>query len=138
MAGWQGPSTRRALWNVASAIASASPCLPSSARLWRRLAKRMVMGDERAWLTVRTVEAVAECMACFPRALSLRIVGDARAGDIAVLGSRSVMRLAIAKNTLMRGCEGLGQLVGLRDLYIRKRWGLHASATARRKLARSR
>jgi hypothetical protein len=39
------------------------------------------------------------------------------AGGIgAVLGSRSVMRLAIADNRMMRGCEGLGQLVGLRAL----------------------
>jgi hypothetical protein len=56
---------------------------------------------------------------CFPRALSLRIVGGARAGGIgAVLGSRSVMRLAIANNRMMRDCEGLGQLVGLRSWYI--------------------
>jgi hypothetical protein len=58
-------------------------------------------------------------MSSFPRALSLRIAGDTRAGDIgAVLGSRPVMRLAIANNRMMRGCKGLGQLVGLRALYI--------------------
>ena len=58
-------------------------------------------------------------MSCFSRALSLRIVGGARAGDIgAVLGSRSVMRLALETNNVMRDCEGLGPLVGLRALYI--------------------
>jgi hypothetical protein len=89
----------------------------SVSRLWRRLAKGVLMGDELAWLRVRGAAAAAECISAFPRALSLRIVGDARAGDIgAVLGSRSVMRLALATNNVMRGCEGLGQ--GLRALYI--------------------
>jgi hypothetical protein len=91
----------------------------SVSRLWRRLAKGVLMGDELAWLIVPGAAAAAECMSCFPRALSLRIVGDARAGGIgAVLGSRSVMRLAIANNRMMRDCEGLGQLVGLHALYI--------------------
>ena len=89
----------------------------SVSRLWRKLAKGVLIGDELAWLRVRGAAAAAECMSAFPRALSLRIVGDARAGGIgAVLGSRSVMRLAIANNRMMRGCEGLGQLVGLRAL----------------------
>ena len=92
----------------------------SVSRLWRCLAKGVLMGDELAWLRVRGAAAAAECMSCFPRALSLRIVGGARARDIgAVLGSRSVMRLALATNAVMRGCEGLGPLVGLRALYIR-------------------
>jgi hypothetical protein len=92
----------------------------SVSRRWRKLAKGVLMGDELAWLRVRGAAAAAECMSCFPRALSLRIVGDARAGDIgAVLGSRSVMRLAIAENGMMRDCEGLGPLVGLRALFIR-------------------
>ncbi len=90
-------------------------------RLWRRLAKGVLMGDELAWLRIPGAAAAAECMASFPRALSLRIDGGARAADIgAVLGSRSVMRLEIAHSPLMRGCEGLGQLVGLRALYIAK------------------
>jgi hypothetical protein len=99
----------------------------SVSRLWRCLAKG-VLTDELAWLRVRDAAAAAECLSCFPRALSVRIVGDARAGDIgAVLGSRSVMRLALETNNVMRGCEGLGQLVGLRALYIeekqeRRRW----------------
>jgi hypothetical protein len=93
----------------------------SVSRLWRKLAKAVLMGDERAWLRVPGAAAAAECMACFPRALSLRIVGDGRVGDIgAVLGSRSVMRLAIADNGTMRSCESLGQLVGLRALHITK------------------
>ena len=84
----------------------------------RHLAKYALMGDGRPWLKVQGAN-VADCMACFPLALSLRIVGDARAGDIgAVLGSRSVMQLAIATNDGMRDCEGLGQLVGLRALHI--------------------
>jgi hypothetical protein len=91
----------------------------SVSRLWRKLAKGVLMGDELAWLGVRGAAAAAECMSCFPRALSLRIVGNARAGDIgAVLGSRSAMRLALETNNVMRDCEGLGQLVGLRALYI--------------------
>jgi Ran GTPase-activating protein (RanGAP) involved in mRNA processing and transport len=91
----------------------------SVSRLWRKLAKGVLMGDELAWLKVPGAAAAAECMSSFPRALSLRIVGGARAGDIgSVLGSRSVMRLAIANNHVMRGCEGLDQLVGLRALYI--------------------
>jgi hypothetical protein len=91
----------------------------SVSRLWRRLAKGVLMGDELAWLRVPGAAAAAECMASFPRALSLCIDGGARAGDIgAVLGSRPVMRLEIANNHMMRDCEGLGQLVGLRALYI--------------------
>ena len=91
----------------------------SVSRLWRKLAKGVLMGDELAWLRVPGAAAAAECMSCFPRALSLRIVDGARAGDIGtVLGSRSVMRLALATNNVMRDCEGLGQLVGLRALYI--------------------
>ena len=89
----------------------------SVSRLWRCLAKGVLMGDELAWLRVRGAAAAAECLSCFPRARSLRIDGDASAVDIgAVLGSRSVMRLAIATNRMMRDCEGLGQLVGLRAL----------------------
>jgi hypothetical protein len=88
----------------------------SVSRLWRKLAKGVLMGD--AWLRVPGAAAAAECMSCFPRALSLRIVDGARAGDIGtVLGSRSAMRLALATNSVMRDCEGLGQLVGVRALY---------------------
>ncbi len=91
----------------------------SVSRLWRRLVKGVLMGDELVWLRVPGAAAAAECMSCFPRALSLRIVGDARSGDIgAVLGSRSVMRLALETNNVIRDCEGLGQLVGLRALCI--------------------
>ena len=116
------PATAEAL---ADAIFGRSLCadvlrgIGSVSRLWRRLAKGVLMGDELAWLRVPGAAAAAECMSCFPRALSLLIVGGARAGDIgAVLGSRSVMRLALATNDVMRDCEGLGQLVGLRALYI--------------------
>ena len=104
----------------------------SVSRLWRKLAKGVLMGDELAWLRVPGAAAAAECMASFPRALSLRIDGGARAGDIgAVLGSRSVTRLAIADNRMMRGCEGLGQLVGLRALYIEECGRLHDAARRR-------
>ena len=47
----------------------------SVSRLWRKLAKGVLMGDELAWLRVPGAAAAAECMSCFPRALSLRIVG---------------------------------------------------------------
>jgi hypothetical protein len=91
----------------------------SVCRSWRRLVKGVLMGDETAWLRVSRAAGAAECMACFPRARSLRIVGGARGGDIgAVLGSRSVVRLALCKNDVVRNCEGLGQLVGLRALHI--------------------
>ena len=91
----------------------------SASKLWRHLAKGVLMRDELAWLTVPGAAAAAECISSFPRALSLRVVGRARGGDVAaVLGSRFVIRLALAKNNLMRDCEGLGQLVGLRALYI--------------------
>ena len=40
----------------------------SVSRLWRRLAKGVLMGDELAWLRVPGAAAAAECMACFPRA----------------------------------------------------------------------
>ena len=86
---------------------------------WRRLAKGVLMGDELAWLRVQGAAEAAECLSSFPHAKSLHIVGDAAAGEIvAVLGSRSVARLAIAKNNVVRDCEGLDQLVGLRALYI--------------------
>ena len=79
------------------------------------------MGDELAWLRVQGAAEAAECLSSFPHAKSLRIVGDAAAGEIvAVLGSGSVARLAIANNSVVRDCEGLGQLVGLRALYIRQ------------------
>ncbi len=58
-------------------------------------------------------------MSSFPHAKSLRIVGDAAAGEIvSALRSGSVARLAIAKNNVVRDCECLDQLVGLRALYI--------------------
>ena len=77
------------------------------------------MGDELAWLRVQGAAEAAECLSSFPHAKSLRIVGDAAAGEIAsALGSGSVARLEIAKNNVVRDCEGLGQLVGLRALYI--------------------
>ena len=91
----------------------------SVCRSWRRLVKGVLMGDELAWLRVQGAAEAAECLSSFPHAKSLRIVGDAAAGAIvAVLGSRSVARLAIANNSVVRYCERLGQLVGLRALYI--------------------
>jgi hypothetical protein len=77
------------------------------------------MGDELAWLRVQGAAEAAECLSSFPHAKSLRIVGDAAAGEIvSALGSGSVARLAIAKNSVVRDCEGLGELVGLRALCI--------------------
>ena len=91
----------------------------SVCRSWRRLAKGVLMSDELAWLRVQGAAEAAECLSSFPHAKSLRIVGDATAGEIvSALGSGSVARLAIANNSLVRDCEGLGQLVGLRALYI--------------------
>jgi hypothetical protein len=91
----------------------------SVCRSWRRLVKGVLMGDELACLRVQGAADAAECLSSFPRAKSLRIVGDAAAGEIvAVLGSRSVARLAIAKNSVVRSCKCLDQLVGLRALKI--------------------
>ena len=91
----------------------------SVCRSWRRLAKGVLMGDELAWLRVQGAAEAAECLSSFPHAKSLRIVGDAAAGEIvSALGSGSVARLAIAKNSVMRDCEGLDELVGLRALCI--------------------
>ena len=91
----------------------------SVCRSWRRLAKGVLMGDELAWLRVEGAAEAAECLSSFPHAKSLRIVGDAAAGEIAsALGSGSVARLAIANNSVMRDCEGLGELVGVRALRI--------------------
>ena len=93
--------------------------LGSVCRSWRRLVKGVLMGDELAWLRVQGAAEAAECLSSFPHAKSLRIVGDAAAGEIAsALGSGSVARLAIANNSVMRDCEGLGELVGLRALSI--------------------
>jgi hypothetical protein len=72
----------------------------SASKLWRHLAKGVLMGDERAWLRVPGAAAASECLSSFPRAQSLSIVGGARVGDIgAVLGSRSVMRLAYGSHS---------------------------------------
>ena len=91
----------------------------SVCRSWRRLVNGVLMGDELAWLTVQGAAEAAECLSSFPHAKSLRIVGDAAAGEIvSALGSGSVARLAIANNSVVRDCEGLGQLVGLLALYI--------------------
>jgi hypothetical protein len=91
----------------------------SVCKAWRLLVKHVLMGDELAWLRVSGAAEAAECLSSFPRVRSLRIVGDASAGDIvAVLGSRSVTRLAIANNRMTRGLGCLGQLVGLRALYL--------------------
>ncbi len=91
----------------------------SVCRSWRRLVKGVLMGDELAWLRVQGAAEAAECLSSFPHAKSLRIVGDAAAGEIvSALRSGSVARLAITKNNVVRGCKGLGQLVGLRALYI--------------------
>jgi hypothetical protein len=88
---------------------------------WRRLVKGVLMGDELAWLRVQCAAEAAECLSSFPHAKSLRIVGDAAAGGmVSALGSGSVTRLAIANNSMVRNCEGLSQLVGLRSLYITK------------------
>ena len=93
----------------------------SVCRSWRCLLKGILMDDELAWLRVQGAAEAVECLSSFPHAKSLRIVGDATAGEIvSALGSGSVARLAIANNSLVRDCEGLGQLVGLRALYITK------------------
>jgi hypothetical protein len=81
--------------------------------------KGILMGDELAWLRVQGAAEAAECLSSFPHVKSLRIVGDAAAGAIvSALESGSVARLAIANNYVVRDCDGLGQLVGLRALYI--------------------
>jgi hypothetical protein len=91
----------------------------SVCRSWRRLVKGILMGDELAWLRVQGAAEAAECLSSFPHVKSLRIVGDAAAGAIvSALESGSVARLAIANNYVVRDCDGLGQLVGLRALYI--------------------
>jgi hypothetical protein len=91
----------------------------SVCRSWRRLVKGVLMGDELAWLRVRGAAEAAECLSSFPHAKSLRIVGDVAAGEIAsALGSGSVARLTILSNSVVRDCEGLGELVGLRALRI--------------------
>jgi hypothetical protein len=91
----------------------------SVCRSWRRLVKAVLMGDELAWLRVQGAAEAAECLSSFPHAKSLHIVGDAAAGEIvSALGSGSVARLAITNNNVVRGCKGLGRLVGLRALYI--------------------
>ena len=91
----------------------------SVCRSWRRVVKGVLMGDELVWLRVQGAAEAAECLSSFPHAKSLRIVGDAAAGEIvSALGSRSVARLAITNNNVVRGCEGFGQLVGLRALWI--------------------
>jgi hypothetical protein len=91
----------------------------SVCRSWRRLVKSVLMGDELTWLRVQGAAEAAECLSSFPHAKSLRIVGDAAAGEIvSALGSGSVARLAIANNNVVRDCECLDQLVGLRALKI--------------------
>jgi hypothetical protein len=91
----------------------------SVSRSWRRLLKGVLMGDELAWLRVQGAAEAAECLSSFPHAKSLRIVGDAAAGEIvSALGSGSVARLAIATNSVVRNCACLDQLVGLRALKI--------------------
>ena len=91
----------------------------SVCRSWRRLVKGVLMGDELAWLRVQGAAEAAECLSSFPHAKSLRIVGDAAAGEIvSALGAGSVARLAITKNNVVRNCECLYHLVGLRALYI--------------------
>ena len=93
--------------------------LGSVSRSWRRLVKGVLMGDELAWLRVQGAAEAAECLSSFPHSKSLRIVGDAAVDEIvSALGSGSVARLAIANNSLVRDCEGLGQLVGVRALCI--------------------
>ncbi len=90
----------------------------SVCRSWRRLAKGVLMGDELAWLRVQGAAEAAECLSSFPHAKSLRIVDDAAAGEtVSALRSGSVARLAITNNNVVRDCEGLDQLVGLRALY---------------------
>ena len=79
--------------------------LGSVSRSWRSLVKGVRMGDELAWLRVQGAAEAAECLSSFPHAKSLRIVGDAAAGEIvSALGSGSVARLAIAKNNVVRDC----------------------------------
>jgi hypothetical protein len=83
------------------------------------LVKGVLMGDELGWLRVQGATEAAECLSSSPHAKSPIIVGDAAAGVIvSALGSRSVEQLAITCNSVVRDCEGLDQLVGLRALYI--------------------
>jgi hypothetical protein len=101
----------------------------SVCRSWRRLVKGVLMGDELAWLRVQGAAEAAECLSSFPHAKSLRIVGDAAAGEIvSALGSGSVARLAITQNSVVRNCEGLENLVGLRALCITESRNLESLA----------
>ena len=60
----------------------------SVSRSWRRLLKGILLGDELGWLRVRGAAEAAECLSSFPHAKSLRIDGNAAAGEIiSALGS---------------------------------------------------
>ena len=82
----------------------------SVCKAWRGPVKRVLMGDDLAWLSVRGTAEAAKCLSSFPHPLSLRIVGDAAAESLAVLlGSTSVARLALKDNGAVRDCRGISQ-----------------------------
>ncbi len=70
-------------------------------------------GDELAWLRVQGAAEAAECLSSFQHAKSYR-----EGLIVSSPGSGSVARLALAKNNVVRDCEGLSQWVGVRALCI--------------------
>ncbi len=76
---------------------------------WRHLVKRVLMGDELAWLSVSGAATPAECLSSFAHARSLHVVGGAQAGHIGmVMDQKSMARLALENDNVMRDFKGLG------------------------------
>jgi hypothetical protein len=76
---------------------------------WRHLVKRVLMGDELAWLSVSGAATPAECLSFFAHARSLHVVGGAQAGHIGmVMDQKSMARLALENDNMMRDFKGLG------------------------------
>ena len=59
---------------------------------WRHLVKRVLMGDELAWLSVSGAATLAECLSSFAHARSLHVVGGAQAGHIGMVMDQSRWR----------------------------------------------
>ena len=118
------PSTAR---TAESRTVPAIWTIGSVTKAWRRIVKELLAQDEGAWLTATgsCARVGAACLRAFPLARAIRFRGDVTLCEIGtLLTGRSVQKLDLARNRMLRAFKPLPALIDLREL------NLHSTALA--------
>ena len=104
------PRTVPAIWTIGSVT-----------KAWRRIVKELLAQDEGAWLTATgsCARVGAACLRAFPLARAIRFRGDVTLCEIGtLLTGRSVQKLDLARNRMLRAFKPLPALIDLRELNL--------------------